>query len=57
MLQLFTSLEQNVSKILFKAYHSLFLDINECWNPCACDRGKECINSVGTYECKEPGRA
>ena len=34
----------------------IHVDINECWNPCACPVGQKCHNLVGSYECKQEGK-
>ena len=33
----------------------LHVDINECWNPCACPAGQKCYNLMGSYECRKEG--
>jgi hypothetical protein len=36
---------------------SFILDINECWNSCACGESQECVNLQGSCECRTPDRS
>ncbi len=44
-----------VNGILNETIFCTLADIDECWNSCPCPSGKECVNSLGSYECE--GRA
>ena len=33
----------------------IHVDINECWNPCACPAGQKCHNLMGSHECRKEG--